>query len=259
MQLNFDKTLRRFKPFAKSYKLIDAHCHLDDERITDEIPQAKESGISGFISSALSKDEFQWHLNCKIPKMKWCAGLHPNYEKSDESDLDLIIQFCENNDIIGIGEIGLDNRNDNDKWQTDILLKQLDIAHQFDLPVIFHTVGKYYELYKLLKNNFPRVRGFLHGFNASKDIAETFSRFDLAFSIGCKHPKLDCLKYVLKRGFYLFETDAPYQKPVDSEDEYNHLLNLFPSIDIISRSTGRDIEELLKIQQKSYEVILPNF
>jgi len=255
MQFKIEKTLRRFQAFAKSYKLIDAHCHLHDEKIYQEIPDAIESGISRFLSSALCEDEFKWYLNCKIPQMKWCAGVHPFYDKSDEDDIDTIIQFCEKKEIIGIGEIGLDNRNENIKWQNEILLKQLDIASQFELPVVFHTVKRYYELYKLLKNNFPKVRGYLHGFNASKDIAETFSKFDLAFSIGCKHPNLDSLEFILKRGFYLFETDAPFQKPDDSKDKHNHLLNLLPSIDEIARSTGRDIEELLKIQQRSYDIL----
>lgn len=235
--------------------LIDAHCHLSDERIFAELPEAIESGISGFISSALYQEEFEWHLNCDIPQMKWCAGIHPYYEKSKESDLDRIIQLCEEKKIVGIGEIGLDGRNNNENWQTNILLQQLDIARNFALPVVFHTVRKYYELYKILKNNFPKVTGYLHGFNAPKDIAETFAKFDLAFSIGCKPPKDDCINYIIKRGFYLFETDAPYQKPLDSKEEYNHLKNLLWNIENISKISGISIAELQESQYKNYRMI----
>lgn len=216
---------------------------------------AIESGISIFISSALCQEEFDWHLNVDIPEMKWCAGIHPCYEKSRESDLDFIIQLCEQNKIVGIGEIGFDSRNNDIKWQSEILLKQLDIANQFELPVIFHVVRKYYDLYKLLKDNFPKIRGYLHGFNASKDIAKIFSKFNLAFSIGYLRPKIDCLNYILKRGYYLFETDAPYQKPTDSQDEYNHLQNLFYNVEYVSKLTGRDLGELKEIQHKSYNLI----
>ncbi len=232
--------------------LIDAHCHLNDERIFAEIPEALELGISGFISSALCKEEYDWHIQNDIPEMKWCAGIHPYYEKSKESDLERIIQLCEEKKIVGIGEIGLDGRNDNEDWQTKILLQQLDIARNFDLPVVFHTVRKYNELYKILKNNFPKVKGYLHGFNASKDIVEIFTKFDLAFSLGCKPPKDDCVNHIIKRGFFLFETDAPYQKPHDSKDEYNHLKNLLLNVENISAVSGINVAKLTEFQYKSY-------
>lgn len=255
MQTFDNSTLRRSKTCAKSFGFIDAHCHLNDEKIFAEIPEALELGISGFISSALCQEEYDWHIQNEIPEMKWCAGIHPYYEKSKESDLDRLIQLCEEKKIVGVGEIGLDGRNNNENWQTNILLQQLDIARNFDLPIIFHTVRKYYELYKLLKDNFPKVTGYLHGFNASKDIAEAFAKFDLAFSIGCNPPKDDCIKYIIKRGFFLFETDAPYQKPLDSSEEYNHLKNLLLNVENISKSSGISIAELKEIQYKSYNSI----
>jgi TatD DNase family protein len=235
--------------------LIDAHCHLGEERIFAEIPKALEAGISGFISSALCREEYDWHIQNKIPEMKWCAGIHPYYEKSSEDDFELLIKYCDAKEIIAIGEIGLDNRKDNFEWQKKILLMQLDLAKNYDLPIVFHTVRKYYELYKLLKDNFPKVTGYLHGFNASKDIAETFAKFDLAFSIGCKQPKINCINYIIKRGFYLFETDAPYQKPLDSKKEYNHLKNLLWNVENISKISGVSVAELKEIQYKNYKMI----
>ena len=255
MQTFDNSTLRRFKTSAKSFGLIDAHCHLNDARIFAEIKDATESGISGFISSALCQEEYDWHIQNEIPNMKWCAGIHPYYEKSKESDLDRIIQLCKEKKIVGIGEIGLDGRNDNENWQTNILLQQLDIARNFDLPIVFHTVRKYYELYKILKNNFPKIKGYLHGFNASKDIAEIFSKFDLAFSIGCKPPKNDCINYIIKRGFFLFETDAPYQQPLYSKEEYNHLKNLLWNLENISKITGISVAKLKESQYKNYKMI----
>lgn len=236
-------------------KLIDAHCHLNDERIFAEIPEALELGISGFISSALCQEEYDWHIQNEIPEMKWCAGIHPYYDKTDEKDFDELIKLCDEKKIIAIGEIGLDKRKDNFDWQKKILLMQLDLAKSCDLPVVFHTVKQYCELDKILKNNFPKVRGFLHAFNASKDIAETFAKFDLAFSIGCKPPKDDCINYIIKRGFFLFETDAPYQKPLDSSEGYNHLKNLLQNVENISKNSGISIDGLKEIQYKSYNSI----
>ena len=75
---------------------IDVHCHLIEERISDdlekEISEASQLGITGFISSALCKKEYECIEPVKFQKfnkfIKWCAGIHPNYEKSSEKDFD---------------------------------------------------------------------------------------------------------------------------------------------------------------------------
>ncbi|MDP8203411.1 MAG: TatD family hydrolase [Candidatus Tenebribacter mawsonii] len=237
-------------------KLIDMHCHLGDKRILDnldtEITSANNVGISKFISNALCDEEFKLINSELINKFHdsilWTAGVHPYYEKSKESDLDKIIQLCEEKQVIGIGEIGLDGRNNNEEWQNRILLQQLDIARNFELPVIFHTVKKYYELHKILKNNFPNVRGFLHAFNASQDVFETFSHYDLGFSLNAKPPQDKVIRAIIKHGNFFFETDAPYMKPPELNDDFNHLKNLKWIVGQISKKTKTDLNVLLQRQ-----------
>ncbi|MCD4819686.1 MAG: TatD family hydrolase [Candidatus Cloacimonetes bacterium] len=240
---------------------IDAHCHLNELDIKNilskKIKQAKKSNIKLFLSSALCESEYEWHKKSGLPNMLWYAGIHPVYEKSDLKDLPTIIELAESKKIIGIGEIGLDTRDFDEQKQTDLLLEQLNIANEFDLPVIFHIVGKYYELFKLLKNNFPRVRGILHGFNASQKITEIFTKFDLTFSIGCRFPKLEVLKFILKYGNYCFETDAPYQKPYASVDEFNHLSNLLVPINFIIQNLNIEREKLLDRQFQIIRNLFP--
>jgi len=143
-------------------KLIDAHCHLADtafaETWKEEIEKARKVGVETFISSALCEEEFEWHLNNQHLNLNWCAGIHPYYDKTDLRDFDKLIKLCDEKQISGIGEIGLDRRGDFE-FQKPLLLQQLDLARTYNLPVIFHVVGRYYELLKILKNNFPQVRG----------------------------------------------------------------------------------------------------
>jgi TatD DNase family protein len=240
-------------------KFIDAHCHLADDRIAsnlkNEITDANKVGVTHFISTALCKEEFEWHHNSNISKMNWIAGIHPHYEKTDENDFNYLIKLCDEKQIIAIGEIGLDNRNNNFEWQKKMLLMQLDLAANYDLPVVFHCVRQYYETYKILKNNFSKIRGFLHAFNASMDIFKEFSKFDLAISMNCKPPKDDVIRAVLKRGFYLFETDAPDMRPRELKEDFNHLRNLMWAVDRISTISGIEKQELAAIQAKSIKHI----
>ena len=136
-----------------------------------------------------------------------------------------------------------------------ILLKQLDLAKHYHLPVIFHVVGNYYELYKILKKYFPKVFGFIHGFNSSKEVFENFSKFDLGFSLNLHPSKPEVLKMIIKRGFYFFETDAPYQKEKESKEEFNHLKNLIQVVENVSEITGTNKENLKKKQFENFRML----
>lgn len=239
------------------FGFIDAHCHLADPTLNKDFLDidSKKTDISGFISSALSKEEFIWHQKNKHIKIKWIAGIHPTYEKSKLEDLNAIIDLCETKQIIGIGEIGLDSRNNNRDYQKKILLEQLAIAQEFELPVVFHVVKEYYSLAKILKNNFPKTRGYLHGFNSSKDVMKLFLDFDLAFSLNCRPPKIDVIQNISRYGHFLFETDAPYQKPIGYENEFNPLSNINWIIDHVSKVTKLNREELKILQYNSLNKI----
>ena len=113
----------------------------------------------------------------------------------------------------------------------------------------FHVVGKYYELYKILKKNFPKVRGILHSFNASKDIFQVFKNFDLAFSIGNKFNNNELAKDIIKHGFYTLETDAPYQKSKNEKSNFNHLKNLKHVLNYLSVFENK--EKILITQYKT--------
>ena len=226
------------------FGLYDAHCHLyelDKKNILDnELKSAREAGVSGFFCSALGKAQFQWYQkNSNL--CLWYAGIHPFFEESKSDDFDIVANLAQNKKIVAIGEIGLDKRGKNQDFQKDILYKQLDLALQYDLPVVFHIVGKYYELYKILKKDFPKVRGILHGFNVSKDIFEIFKRFDLAFSIGNKFNNAELAKEILKYGFFTLETDAPYQKPNDEKSDYNHLKNIKLVLDFLAGLSSKEL------------------
>ncbi len=225
--------------------LLDNHCHLEEiaraGRLEAELKSAREAGIAGWFSSALSRAEMEWHQQQHIPGMKWCAGIHPYYEKSRESNLDYLAELCAAGRIAAIGEIGLDTRNPDAEWQKKILLAQLELADQYDLAVIFHVVKSYYELYKLLKDNFPKVRGFLHGFNSSLEVFEVFSEFDLGFSLNARLPQESVVKAIVDRGIWQIETDAPYALPAGMKGEYNTLANLIRVKERIEKLMGRKI------------------
>lgn len=243
---------------------IDAHCHLGNEPLKsnyrEEIVQAGNHDIEILVSTALNRSEIDWHLATGNPNIRLVAGIHPVYEKINHDDFEYLLDQCWAGKLWGIGEIGLDNREDNDGQQQKILYSQLELARDFDLPVVFHVVHRYNELFRILKNDFPEIRGYLHGFHGSVELVEMFSRFKLGYSLGYKilqkKDSAQTIKRILQHGLLLMETDAPFQKPDNSRNSSSGILcGLRWLIDQICTVSGLKPEKLMEIQWQTFNTI----
>ena len=243
---------------------VDAHCHLCIEPLAanylDEIEQAENDNINVLISSALSRREIDWHLANQHPNVKLIAGIHPHYDKSNVNDLSYIAELCETGHIWGIGEVGFDNRRNNHNQQKNILYPQLELAARYDLPVIFHVVRRYNELYQTLRYDFPNVRGYIHGFNGSLEIVEMFSRLNIGFSIGYrifqKRDVVRIIERILDNGMILLETDAPFQQNSLRNQNTDYLLGGVLSIaEKISELCSYPLDEILEKQWQTYQTM----
>lgn len=129
-------------------KLIDSHVHLDDSRLADDYPvilqRASEAGIYAMIVPAVQRQTWprlrQICLDC--PQAWPGYGLHPYYIAQHRlSDLDDLRDWIALEKPVAVGECGLDyQRTDLDKaLQIDFYCAQLQIAREFDLPIIIHA------------------------------------------------------------------------------------------------------------------------
>ena len=240
---------------------IDGHCHLCNEPLSDnyleEIEEARESNIRIFISTALNRDEIEWHLQNSAPEIKLIAGIHPFYDKSNIKDFAYLAEQCQDGNLWGIGEIGYDNRKNNHNYQKGILYQQLELAREFDLPVVFHVVHRYNELYQTLKNDFPEIRGYIHGFNGSIELVEMLCKLDIGFSIGYKMLQNKeaalIIRRILKHGLIMFETDSPFQKMPGRGNSEKYLIGLSELFEQISSICDVHTDILLDKQWRTYQ------
>lgn len=239
--------------------LIDAHCHLASEEISASINHnihlAETAGVSGFISTALTDKEYQWHLNNQRDNLFLTAGIHPHYEEESVLDLDKLYELAQAKKIWGIGEIGLDKRNRDETGQKKLLSAQLEIARDCELPVVFHIVGRYNELYDILKNSFPKVKGYIHGFTGSQELVNMLLKLNIGFSVGsrifsAKHGR-EALQLIIANGFYFFETDAPYLQSSFLAGE-GFLPSLRKIADETAVLTNKTLSQLVKVQYESF-------
>ena len=112
------------------------------------------------------------------------TGVHPGYltdfnEQDFRSRTAVLRPFM-------IGEIGLDRRYE-DRFSADFqemcLRIQLAAARDYGIPVSLHVVGRHGAALRILRE-FPGLRGILHGFTGSKDLALEYLRSGFLLGIG---------------------------------------------------------------------------
>lgn len=184
-------------------QFTDSHCHLDNKAFNQQLPsllsQCAKLAINRIIIPAISPDNFTHVIaltkkyHNKPIKLYPCLGIHPWFlQDLDDSHLmqlnDLVTQ--EKNNIIAIGEIGIDGANikRSDKPEEELAKQQhffdfqLNIAKQQSLPVIVHHRQSHQYIVPLLKRYKLAQAGIIHGFSGSYQQAKDY--LDLGFKLG---------------------------------------------------------------------------
>ena len=208
-------------------KIVDSHCHIDDERFDSDreelISLFEENEIDFLIDPASDVNSGRKILELvkKYDKIYGAVGIHPHeVEGITQKQLDEIYEMSFAKKIVAIGEIGLDYYYDNspkDK-QKEIFRKQMEIAKKIKLPVIIHTRDAMGDTYDILSEFRGEVIGVMHCYTGSLEMAKRFMELGYYISISgavtfknavnvremAKEIPLDNL---------LVETDSPYLTP----------------------------------------------
>lgn len=237
--------------------MIDTHCHIDDESFQPEldalIARQKEAGVSAILVPGINVQSIDSvltvcaaHPNYLYPAL----GLHPEEVGADwQSDLARIREAIDGvgcypsnpQGIIAIGEIGLDYY-----WSKEFALEQRDAfvaqlrwAVELDLPVMVHAREAAEDTLRIVQTIYAeaiaegrRLRGVMHCFSGSREIAEAYLRMDWYLGIGgvitfknCRLDQMLCPTDGSRSPFpishLMLETDAPYMAPVPHRGKPN--------------------------------------
>jgi TatD DNase family protein len=216
--------------------MIDTHAHLNFPDFDDDLSKIMQNnfqqGLEAVINVGTDIESGQKAIeiskefdNCYVS-----LGLHPTEVGNEEFFLkeyqDLILKNFKK--IKAIGETGLDYFEIQDKKdkQREIFLKHLQLAQEFELPIILHCRGSrdnpkdaYLDLLKIFKGLSQIPTGVVHCFSSNWEIAQEF--LNLGFYIGFTGPitfknvSQDLLtvgeKVPLQK--ILLETDCPFLTP----------------------------------------------
>ncbi|WP_249975624.1 TatD family hydrolase [Vreelandella olivaria] len=205
--------------------LIDAHCHLDlaafDDDRDEVISNAKAVGVDHFVIPATTRAGWSNVLALgSRGDISVCVGLHPYFiSEHREQDLaaleQLIIQLLAHRRVVAVGECGVDGRfKDTLDKQWHYFDAQLNLAKQYELPVVIHCVNANDQVGKRLRQLVLPRGGLIHAFSGSYEQAEAFLKLGYTLGLGgaVTYERAQRLRRVVARlpdDSFVLETDSP--------------------------------------------------
>ena len=248
--------------------IIDTHCHLDFTEFKDDfsimLDNAKKHDVLGMQTICTKIEEFPKILNIALKQSNiWCSiGTHPhNAEDEDHISKEQILEQCNNDKVIGIGETGLDYFYENSKRDIQIksLYKHIEVSKKTNLPIIIHARDADDDIIEILTTEYKKEKftGVIHCFTASQKLA------DAALSIGfyisfsgiitfknAENIRKSCEIIPINR--ILIETDAPFLAPIPFRGKRNEPSFITETLKKVSEIKKMPINETKEITTNNF-------
>ncbi len=236
--------------------IIDTHCHIyksEMENAEEIIREAANNDIILILNGTDPKSNAEvLELAKKYENAYAALGYFYTFadEISDE-DISLLDNQLNNDNVIAVGEIGLDyyKGKENKDSQIELFEKMLNLAEKHDLPVIVHSRKAMQDTFDVLKKH--NVVGTLHSYQGSAEMAEQFIKLGFYIGVGGtithKNNK-KTIKMLNNLGInqVVVETDSPYLPPEEKIGEENSPMNLKYIVGKIAEELNMSEEEVLK-------------
>ena len=218
-------------------ELIDSHAHLDGEKFADDraavVERALAAGVVKIITmgDSLESSARSVALAERFDPVYAAVGIHPEEaQPMTAATDDQLAAWAAQEKVVAIGEIGLDYYWEKDEekraLQRAIFVRQLDLARQLRLPVCIHDREAHGDMMKILKTEGRGLRGVLHCYSGSWEMAAELLKGDWYFGIDGpltykNAAKLPEIVQRLPAERILVETDSPYLSPMPFRGKRN--------------------------------------
>ena len=240
--------------------LVDSHCHLnylDDPQ--DALVRARAAGVSACLCIGVEEKSINDVLAFAASHEDvWASvGEHPG---SCSGDAGWVAPLLDRERVVAVGEMGLDYHYERDDKrqaeQRQTFAQQLAIAADADLPVIIHTRAAEADTLALLRD-FPQVRGVLHCFTESWEMASQAIELGYYISISgiVTFKNADNVRQVAERvpaERLLVETDAPWLAPVPHRGKQNEPAFVADTARFLADLRELDVDELAALTGSNF-------
>ncbi len=250
-------------------QIIDTHCHLYSDEFNDDIEavikRAEHESVTQFFLPAIDSSTHNSMLQLEEKYAGKCIammGLHPCYVKNNYTDELLIVEdWLAKRKFAAVGEIGLDFYWDKTfvNQQYIAFRKQIELALQYNLPIVIHTRNAMAETIDVVKAyRDTGLIGIFHCFGGTSE--EAAAIIDMGFYLGIggvvtyKNTSLAAMLEKIDLKYIVLETDAPYLTPVPfrgKRNESSYLKYVVEKLAVIKNCSVDEIAAVTTANAKS--------
>jgi len=217
------------------------------------LSHAQAVGVMRVLS--VTAQACEWPILLRIhrnnPHVDAAYGLHPWF-KHEPCALARLSTWLRRGGAVAVGECGLDfgAGRASRAAQEALLLPQLRLARELNLPVILHA-HKSEDVLAMHLARLPGLRGVVHGFHGSEQQADRFLQLGFYLGIGAAitYPnarRLRALVASLPLERMLLESDAPDQPPF-GRDKPNEPAFVLDTLGVLAGLHGMSSEAMAEV------------
>jgi len=240
--------------------LIDSHANLHGEAyaadLAETLARAAEANVAGVvtISDRLASTDAVAAVSARSDSIWRTVGVHPHHAK-DHADLTAatLIDLAAANDVVGIGECGLDFHYEHSdrRVQEPVFAAHIEAARATGLPLVIHARDADAAMAGALAAARPEgaFRPLLHCYTGGPALAETAIGLGgyVAFSGIVAFKNAEDVREVARRvplDRLIVETDCPYLAPPPWRGRRNEPAYVGRVVEALARARGEDPEEV---------------
>ena len=249
--------------------LIDSHCHLDridlkpyEDDFSCFMEEAKNNQIEHLLCIAIDLESYPAMLELvnDFKQISVTVGVHPNVQDCKDPSVDELIHLGQPDNVIGIGETGLDYfRSEGDlAWQHQRFRNHISAAKKLKKPLIIHTREAKEDTLRILKEeNADEIGGVIHCFTEDWEFAKKAMdlNFYISFSGIITFNNAVTIKEVAKKipaDKFLIETDSPYLAPVPFRGRPNYPTYVRYVAEQIAELRGTSITQIADLSSSNF-------
>ena len=240
-------------------QLFDTHAHIgliheDPIEQLIVVQEAKQAGVSRILSIANNLRDFQQvYDNLRTAEhVYYAVGVSPSEVVNPGDDWEARVEEGARRDrVVAIGETGLDyyRKFGSRDSQIELFIRQLDIAHRLDMPVVIHNREAGSDVLEILKERLPRKGGVLHCYSEGWDYAKKALEMNvfISFAGNVTYRNARNLHETAKNmpiDRMLIETEAPFMVPSAHRGKRNRPSFLVETAGFLAELRGMTQETL---------------
>lgn len=248
--------------------IVDSHCHLDYEGLTDQLPsvlaRAKEQGVGLMLSiSSRIKNFARLLAIAEAYENVFCTvGTHPHnaHEELDVSIAD-IIKLTQHPKVVGIGEAGLDYHYDLSPREAQMqgFKNHVAAARETGLPLVIHTRMAEEDTAQVLEKEMANgtFKAVLHCFTSQQWLAQKGVELGLYVSMSgiLTYKSAEDIRATAKAlpmDRLLVETDAPFLAPVPFRGKDNEPSYVVKTLEQLAAIRGLSRDEMAYLTSANF-------